>query len=198
MTKWKQWLLTVPLIFSGQALAGTLVIPTLERGWVTDLGGHQATVDNYIVGGNKSSQIPLEVRNFFIFDLSALTTDATSATFRVYNPSNGYNSPDSFETLLLSEIDSTSFLDFFKDDPGTSAFTDLGDGVVYGSGDIQDTDLDAFIDIPLNAAALFAINTNPAFGFGGKLTTLDLIDLVVEKVFGNTGTSVRHQNKWAC
>jgi len=182
--------LAASMTFVGPTLAGTITIPTLDRGFVLDDGRHEATNSNYITGArevvNYMSSITEETRSFFIFDLSAIPQEATSAVFRVYNPLIGYVSPDPFETLELNPIEKTPLTLFFADmsgPAGTSAFADLGSHTVapyasYASHDIQNTDIDAFIDIPLNAEALWdinqTINFSPLgyFGFGGKLTTI--------------------------
>ncbi len=189
------------MTFVGPTLAGTVIIPSLERGHIRDDGRHAATNDNYITGTSKSGTTPDEQRSFFIFDLSALTQEATTAIFRVYNPLIGYDSPHAFETLELNPIEKTPLTAFFADlagSLGTSAFADLGSSTTapfasYGSMDIKETDLDVFIDIPLNTEALWdinlTINHSPLgyFGFGGKLTTVDLSNPADERVFAKSG-----------
>lgn len=190
------------MTFVGSTLAGTVIIPSIERGWITDDGRHSATNNNYVTGAVKLTTITPERRSFFVFDLSALTQEATTATFRVYNPLIGYKSPHTFETLELNPIEKTPLTAFFTDfagSSGRSAFADLGSSTIapfasYASMDIQATDLDVFIDIPLNTEALWdinlTINHSPLgyFGFGGKLTTLDLSIPADEEVFAKSGS----------
>lgn len=187
------------MMLAGPTLAGTVVIPTFDRGSVKHDGRHTAANNNYLTGARELSDFTSSFtelrRSFFIFDFSSLTEEATTAVFRVYNPPTGFVGPDTFETLELNPINKFPITGFFADDPGTSAFLDLGDGTTpYGSRDIQNTDVDAFIDIPLNAAALFdlnfAINHGIPFGFGGQLTTVG-VSVVgdIEQVFGSSGSA---------
>jgi hypothetical protein len=64
--------LTASITLAGRTSAGTIVVPSFDRGWVSSTGGHQATVDNYAAKGVKSTSTPNEYRNFFVFDLTGL------------------------------------------------------------------------------------------------------------------------------
>lgn len=195
------------MTFVVPTLAGTIIVPTIERGQIRDNGGHDGTNNNYVTGAIElsdfMSSFTVERRSFFIFDLSAIPQEAASAIFRVYNPLTGYDSPDPFETLELNPIEKTPLTLLFSSlsgSSGTSAFADLGSHTVapfasYATKDIQSTDIDTFIDIPLNAEALFTINQtinfSPSgyFGFGGKLTTIGVsIPGDEERVFASSGS----------
>ena len=192
------------MTFAASTQAGTIIVPSVERGHIADDGTSVGNT-NYLTGahayhdGPGGGSFTVEYRSFFIFDLSAVPDEAVTAVFRVYNPLNGYNSPDTFETLELNPIDKTPITAFGGTSPGTAAFDDLGGDSIdprapYASRDIQSTDVDVFIDIPLSGQALWdlnvVINFSPLgwFGFGGKLTTVGVsVPGDVETVFGNTG-----------
>ena len=111
------------MVFSGPAVAGTVIIPSFNRGWVTDEGRHTATNTNYATSARELSDFmdsfTAWTNSFFVFDLSVLSDEAATATFRVYNPPTGFVSPDTFETLELNPIDKLPLHVFFADDPGT-------------------------------------------------------------------------------
>jgi len=192
------------MISAVSAQAGTIIVPSIQRGHITDDGGSIGNT-NYLTGARELHAGPggggftVETRSYFIFDLSAIPDEATSAVFRVYSTPTGYTSPDAFETLALNPIDKHPLTAFGGTSPGTAAFADLGDDSIaphapYGSRDIQSTEVDTFIEIQLSGQALWdlnqVINFSPLgwFGFGGKLTSLGLsVPGDRESVFGNSG-----------
>ena len=190
------------MTFAGSMQAGTIIIPSIERGHIEDDGtsiGNSNYITGFYVSPNYMSPLTHEWRSFFIFDLSAVPDEATSAVFRVYNPLDGYVGPDTFETLELNPIDKHPITAFGGTSPGTAAFDDLGGDSVdprapYASTDILDSDIGVYINIPLSGQALWdinvVINNSPLgyFGFGGKLTTMGGSDAYdEEKVFAHSG-----------
>jgi hypothetical protein len=161
----------------------TTILTYTDRGWYTSDGFHDPDEPNYIVG-----RYDVDYRNFFVFDLSSVTGTITSATLKLFNPSDrpgsGYLSPDATETLELYDV-STSIASLTDGTTGVSAFTDLGSGTSFGSTIVSVADNGTFITITLNASALSALNVaGGLFAIGGAVTTLSGPDF--QYVFGNS------------
>ena len=80
----------------------------------------------------------------------------------------GYSSADTDETLTL--------FDYTDAGGGIDAYTDLGQGLAYGTGTFSSNSVGTIVSIPLNNDALSIINQNIALGggfrVGATLTTL--------------------------
>jgi hypothetical protein len=90
------------------------------------------------------------------------------------NPFDGYSSPDATEALQIHQV-STSITTLANGTGGTAAYTDLGDGVVYGGPhSVSASDNGTYIAVPLNAtfANIAAQNAGASIALGGALTTL--------------------------
>jgi hypothetical protein len=124
--------------------------------------------DNYFVGKNYFDT--LTYRNYFIFDLSGVSQPISSATLALENRSfSSYATSENYEVHDIT----TPISELLSDAASTAAFDDLGSGVIYGDRLITAADNGAVVEIPLNSAAINAMNsTHGLFGFGGSLTTL--------------------------
>jgi hypothetical protein len=137
--------------------------------------------ENYFVGFSS-----FLYRDYFVFDLTALTKPVTSAELDLYLPGlvsyegpgqtiqtrPGYDSPDGSETFELHDVTTPidQLVAFFAT---ADVYNDLGSGVFYGSRTITTVDLDTIVRVTLNASAVAAINaTHGMFALGGSLSTL--------------------------
>jgi hypothetical protein len=162
--------LFIGLIFplSQTASANVINISYTDAGSYKDDGKTNTSSLNHITGLASN----VEYRSFFVFDLSAVTDTVVGASLRVFNPSNGYISPDVNETFDVYDV-STSISILTDGTGGTSAFGDLGTGLLYGSATINSTDINTVIDITLNTDALDAINqASGLFALGGTLSSI--------------------------
>jgi hypothetical protein len=155
------------------AHAASITLDATHRGWYNSNG--DVLSDNYIAG----SLFGAEYRDYFRFDLSAMTETVISATLRLFT-----GEASGTETYEVNQY-SGSIASLIAGTGGLAAFADLGDGVALGSVTIGTADDYTFIDIALNGAALALIDAaGSAIAFGGAVTTLGFGD---EYVFGFTG-----------
>jgi hypothetical protein len=189
------------LIFASASPALTFTINASDSGWYSETGNHTPSNQSYEAGWENE-----RLRNFFVFDLSSLPTSETvlSVTLHVYNPAvhepdvtyaGGYVSPDASETYELHEVLLPAATVTGGPVPppvivNPAAYTDLGDGAVYGSYAVTSADNGAFVDIGLNAAGIASVQSLaglPAqYVLGGLVTTLTATIGVEEWVLGHT------------
>ena len=175
------------------ATAQTVVIPNTDRGWYGETGFHNPGNPNYVVGDSRGVLPGLnsDSRNFFVFDLSSVTQPIASATLALSVPSflagPGYSSGDANENYELHDV-VTPIATLVGGTGGVAAHSDLGGGVVYGNRTMTAADMGAVVEIPLNAAAISALDTaSGLIGIGGSLTTLDGL-ANSEFTFGSSGS----------
>ncbi len=124
-------------------------------------------------------------QSYFSFDLSSQSGTVASATLRIYQPEDGYQSPDDSETVNLYEV-TTDAADLLTEDDYDAIHTDLGDGTVFGSFAVAGSDNGSYKEITLNADALEAINAQIGTGtwsVGTGLATVDHFENhIVEEV----------------
>ncbi len=119
-----------------------------------------------------------------MFDLSEVAEPITSAvlSLSLYD-FRGFYSGDPFETYEIHEV--TTPADFVTlAINGDETFTDLADGTLYASRDVTFDDIGTDVLLPLNQAAIDAMNaaTDPLFTFGGSIPTLNAYP-DAEKIF---------------
>jgi hypothetical protein len=164
------------------AHADTFTLNATNTGFYTNSGNHSAANPNYIAGQVGT----LQTRNFFVFDLSSVTGNVTSATIRISFPDLGYGSPNASETFQLFDV-STPITTLVASNSGATAiFNDLGTGTLFGATTVLSTPDAMIVTFNLNAAALAAINSNHSlFAFGGALASLN--GAFDQYIFGGTG-----------
>lgn len=184
------------LAFASASPALTITLNATDSGWFDDSGAHTAANQNYAVGYD--GQIPGELRNFFVFDVSGLPAGETilSAKLRVHNPeagvptaawTDGYDSPDATEDYELHEVLLLAAAPPANQVGNTLVFSDLGDGAIFGTHTATAADNGVVVEIGLNAAGIAALDAAVAnFVLGGLLTSLTASGLNYEIFFGNT------------
>jgi len=189
--RFARWLILVACIAvtgAGSAHADTVTLNSTSFGWWDSTGTHTAVITNYGTGDDAEN---VDHRSFFVFNLSGLSGTVVSATLQIFNPI--YLSPDPSETLSIFDV-STSIAALTASGTGqVGIYNDLGTGTLFGSTSVSAANNGANVNIPLNSAALAALQSGlgGSFAFGGSLTTLSAPGLV-EGVFllssANTGT----------
>ena len=161
------------LLAGTDAEAGGLVLQTIDTGYYTDDGFHDADEVNYIVGQSGS-----EYRNFSVFDLSNVNRHIWHATLRLFNGStppnsgSGYSSVDPFETYEVFDV-ITDVQILRAGNGGVAAFEDLGGGIFFGSENVTAADNGRFVEIVLNEDCITDLNaTTGLVAFGGAITTI--------------------------
>jgi hypothetical protein len=150
-------------------------VNAVDSGWIELAGFHSATNNSYQVG---SPATGVFFRNYTTFTLSSWTPTILSAELRIFNPATGYSSPDPTETYTLFDVSATAAaLDTTRpagDPTGMAIFDDLGSGTIYGTRTVSSADNNTSVSIPLNAAAVAALNAaiGSTISFGGAITTL--------------------------
>lgn len=144
---------------------GEQLLPAVDSGWYNELGRHGATNENYFVGTDDTQE--LRFRNFFVFDLTAITGTATAATLEV--PQAGCSSigESPVSTYRLYDV-GTAVVDLSADQSDAlDTFEDLGGGVPYGRQAVTDPNQD--VAVPFTAEGLEALDAarGGAFAVGG-------------------------------
>jgi PEP-CTERM motif len=160
---------------STQAHPASITLDATARGWY-DSAGNFSGSDNYIAGRIGA----VEFRNFFRFDLSAVTESVISATLRLFNPD-----VTGAETYEVNQY-SGSVASLIGGTGGLAAFADLGDGALLGTANISVGDGGSYTEITLDGAALALIDAaGSSIAFGGWLSSLGIGG--AEYVFGFSG-----------
>ncbi|HET9218893.1 MAG TPA: PKD domain-containing protein, partial [Terriglobia bacterium] len=164
-------------------------INAADSGWIQANGTHTAPNNNYLVGFS-TVFVTTEYRNYFTFTLPAATPTIASAELRLFNSTFGYTSPDPAETYTLYDVSATpAELDTTRpvgDVTGMQIHSDLGSGTIYGTRTVSATDNNTTVAIPLNAAAIAALNAaiGSTISIGGAITTLTTG--ITQTMFGGT------------
>jgi hypothetical protein len=150
-------------------------ISASDSGWFASSGqsaiNFSSGFENYAVGYDNGDFSPGQtLSDFFVFDLTSVTGDITSATLDLYVPTGGvdggpgYQSPNSSEEYLLTGT-SSSIADLTGsygpgDTMGQGVYGSLGTGTTYADISIDSADQGTTVEIALNAAGLAFLNAN--------------------------------------
>ena len=179
------------LMLAAGSHAETVTINYVDSGWYNTFDLQDPDNENYLVGTCSSFTCndAAVYRNFFVFDLSAVTGTITFATLRLYNPSiftdstNGYQSADASETYELYSYEGS--IDDLVNSAGS--YADLGDGTFYGTVDVSAFDNGQIVSVELNDGALADLNgASGLFALGGRISTLSGIAVDEGVFFGST------------
>jgi hypothetical protein len=169
------WLIAVAwLTGAAPARADVLTLKAIDSGWYQDNGFHDKNNPNYFVGRSGDTVF----RDFFVFDLSSLVgLEILKAQLSVYNPLDGFASPNPAETYSVHQVITPVDVLEASHNTGTvqgkDVFQDLGNGVVFGSTSISTRDNGAQVTVDLLGTALLnALNgaIGRDFALGGTLT----------------------------
>ncbi|TVQ32649.1 MAG: hypothetical protein EA376_04610 [Phycisphaeraceae bacterium] len=127
------------------AHAGTTMLNTVDRGWISSEGVANDSL-NYVAG-----ESDITSRNWFGFNLTGLSGVVESATFSVLIDSQfGITNSGVYEFRDVS----TPFSSFSNRIGGGDIFDDLGDGDVFGSIAFDESLMGQMISISLNSDGL--------------------------------------------
>lgn len=164
----------------------TYELDAIDSGWYADSGNHLPHLTNYLAGECYLPQCSQVVRhrNFFVFDLSAVSGEIFSATLTIENPPDGYNSADPSESWTAFKV-TTPITSLVAGGSGlTSIYDDLGSGPTYGAASMNSAS--KLVDVPLTGAIPdIEAKSGNIFAVGGAVTTLDSAQNS-EWVFGNS------------
>jgi hypothetical protein len=162
--------------------AGTIAVSQSSRGWWDETGNHAAGNNNYIAGVCGSSDAcggdNLDHRNFFVFDLANVGGTLNSATLHLWNPSNGYISPNAGLNYSVWDVNTSIATVAASGSGRVDIYNDLGSGANYGAIVATAAANGTFVDIALNANALGYIAANIAaanlgqVAFGGAVAAV--------------------------
>ncbi|MCH8967749.1 MAG: hypothetical protein IIA66_01365 [Planctomycetes bacterium] len=187
-------LIAVALIGSTLAIAtpmakADLTLGATNRGWIRDSdfqANGSGPVMNYIVGTLDTAG-GIELRNWFVFDLTAVPTPIVSAELLLDNPS--IFSDDGFEVYQLTSTTSTPAT-LIAAGGGAGVFGSLGTGTVFSTITVYDpADDGVTLSLALNAAGIAFLNANLGglVAFSGRVTTLDAS--ATEALFGSSDSA---------
>jgi hypothetical protein len=172
---------------------GSTRVTAATSGWFDQFGFHDGGNRNYVVGvcgdfDTCVSTTDVVYRDFFGFNLSGASPHATSASLLIWNPGraidgyDGYGSIFASETFQLKEVHTPLSLLNMSQFHGVGVFEDLGSGTVYGQVVVSAADNGTWVRVPLNAAALDAINgaAGGSIAFGGSLLGVGPVSSVPE------------------
>jgi PEP-CTERM motif len=163
---------------------GTITLNATDSGWWDNTGFNDNTNTNYIAGFCGVCTNPY-FNNFFVFSLGTVSVPITSATLSIFNPSSGYSSPLPTEIYRVGSVSTPIATLTGGGTAQVGIFNDLASGTVYGTTLVSAATDNAQVTIPLDSAAVAALNKAGGgyIAFGGTL-----IDAVPEpSTFGLAG-----------
>jgi hypothetical protein len=128
--------------------------------------------DNYIAGWFAMTTPAFEYRNFFVFDLSAVTDSIVAAELRVFNPISDLT-PNEMNTLRWFDV-TTDPATVIASTGSVDIFNDLGSGTSYGTLMYPRASSGVVLSTTLNGAAIAALNgaRGRTFAIGGAVQNL--------------------------
>jgi hypothetical protein len=172
---------------------GSTRVTASTSGWYDQFGLHDGGNRNYIAGicGDFDTCVStndIVYRDFFGFNLSATAVHATSASLLIWNPGratdgfDGYGSIMPTEIFQLHEVHTPLSILNASQHQRVDIFDDLGKGTFYGQAIVSAADNGTWVRVPLNSAALDAINgaAGGSIAFGGSLFGVGPVSSVPE------------------
>ena len=168
------------------------IFNAVDSGQYNNIGGHNPSNENYLAGYRADNNTTHN--NFFVFDLSAITSEVIAAEIRLDTGSIRYLFPGPSHTYDLFDV-STPLSQLVSGDfsVGVNTYNDLGSGNQYGSAVFTQAE-DGFgggtKTITLNNTFLQSINASSGlFAMGGSVTTLSPQSGISHLLFGGTGSA---------
>jgi hypothetical protein len=172
-------------IGAGAASAATITLTPTNFGFARPTGSVNA--GNHAVGWYGGENV--EIRQYLVFDRSAVQGTITAATLRLGSSGSSYLSPNAQETWQLFDV-TTPVATLVAGTGGASAFDDLGGGIGLGSRSVNVATNSSLVTLDLNADGVLYLNQKSgAFAIGGALTSLTKTTGVTEAMFNSTAGS---------
>jgi PEP-CTERM motif-containing protein len=161
-----------------------LTLDSYDRGHYDSAGNHNASDVNYLAGDFG----PEIYRSFFVFNLSCIEGDITTAKLRINNPFS--SSPDANESVTISSV-GVSIPTLLAGGSGTSIYSALDDSPNFISSTQLNPNTTGFLEFALNSSFINYAETN----FGGFIALSLRVTSIQpnspdEFFFGNTGNSL--------
>lgn len=142
------------------------------------------TAGNHAIGWYGGENV--EIRQYLVFDRSAIQGNITAATLRLGSSGSRYLSPDAQETWTLFDV-TTSVANLVAGTGGGGVFADLGGGSALGSRAVNGTTNSSLVTLDLNSNGLLYLNDQSGtFALGGALTSLTKTNGVTEGMFNSS------------
>ena len=150
---------------------GQITVPAYDMGQYHEAGSHSTPNLNYLVGW---SSIKGTYHNFFVFDLTSISSSVYAVKLRAYNPATGYQSSHPSEIWTLFDVD-TAISTLLDGSGGVSTFSDLGSGSSYGDVSVTSAANDSFVEVTFNTVGVAEINSalGGDLAIGGALTEIE-------------------------
>jgi hypothetical protein len=149
-----------------------------NQGWWSN-GFPQIDTDNYLLGSLEQDDIPVNYRNFFTFDLTALPAgDIESATLRLTRYGDAAGN-EATETIEFFDVSTDAATLNANSNSNFAIYEDLGSGTSYGSFVVSGTGASSdVLEFVLNGSALadIAAAGGGFFSVGGRMTSDDGAD----------------------
>lgn len=173
--------LSVLLAAAAQA---QLTLNSYDRGHYDSAGNHTASNTSYLAGDFG----PEYYRSFFVFNLTGIGGDLTSAKLRINNPFS--SSPDASESVTISSV-GVPIATLLAGGTGTSIYSALDDSPNFISSTQLNPDTTGFFEFTLNNSFINYAETN----FGSFIALSFRVTSIQpnnpdEFFFGNTENSV--------
>ena len=125
--------LAVTMAFALPASALTTIsINSFDAGWYRSDGYHSTANTNILAGSTSSGSY----NNFFAFDLSGIAGQVVSASLEIAGNNGWYRNFSGNATYDVRQV-TTSVSSLLGGTGGVAAYTDLGDGTLYGSTSVS-------------------------------------------------------------
>lgn len=164
------------------ATAATITLTSTTYGFANNSGA--VTPGNHAIGWYTPSNV--ELRQYLLFDRSAIAGTITAATLRLESSATSYLSPDPQETWQLFDV--TTPLDALTAGTGgAAAFADLGTGISLASRTVNAATNSTVLTLDLNSSGITYLNNQTAtFALGGALTSLTRANSINEAMFNSS------------
>ena len=161
--------IVAPLLAAGTLTAQT-TLDSDDQGWYSSVGFHDPTNPNYICGFDSAQTTAY--RNWFVFDPSVVGQRIAGATLLLFQPVTGFDSMNATEQFSVYEM-TTPLSSLLDGTAGVAAYTDMGDGILFGSVVVTEADEGTTIAIDVTAEGIAALDAaGGPIAFGGALDTL--------------------------
>jgi hypothetical protein len=172
------------------ASASAATVNTFDEGYYYNYDQYVATNPSYLTGQiNVGSGTIDGYHSFFAFNaLTGLNGPITSATLGIQEPSGGYSSTQTSETLTLTAVPTGDVSTLATDGTHSGYYNLLASSPTVGTATVTSADNGTTIDITLNATGISYLNSSigSQFAFGGFLSSIPPDSTDTRFIFGGS------------
>lgn len=167
------------------AYGATITLTASQYGFYSQAGAR--TAGNHAIGWYSGADE--EIRQYLVFDRSAINGTITGATLRLGNSATSFSTPDGAETWAIFDVN-TDLAALTGGTGGVGAYNDLGGGTELGSLVVSGPVNNTVSELTLNTAGIAYLNgLSGQFAFGGALTTLTRNPEISERLFNSSSSA---------